>query len=357
LNQFAIAMLAWAVAIFITVTAWVLGLLETNAIEMGILVLIVLGSLLFFHISLRTGWSRRFRDPSMTLAHILVAILVALWVVSKAQEARPVLLMLFILAAMFSTLRLRQRESMIVALVAVAGYTALVVGEIALDLDERRTPLVALELAAFGALMLWTAWFGSYVSRLRRTLSQRNRELQDASERLRHLADHDDLTGLPNRRRLITQLGAAAESAHEVRPLSIAILDLDHFKNINDTHGHQIGDEVLREFSRRASMIIRGADELVRVDDTLADIGRFGGEEFMAILPDTDRQGATLAAERLRKGVTSQPFATRRGHVRCGVSIGVTSYRPGEPVHKTVARADQALYEAKDGGRNRVVAR
>ncbi len=355
LRRLRMAMLAWAVSLFITGAAWALGLLRSSYLEMGILLALVLVSLLFFHVALRSGWSKRFRDPSMTLAHILVATLVALWVISKAGEARTLLLMLFILAVLFGTFQLRQRGFMIVTLVAVSGYTAIVVRDIATGQIATSTELVVLELAGFATMMVWLAWFGSYISRLRRTLSRRNRELHEATARLQHLAEHDELTGLPNRRRLIARLEAAAQkSSRDGSGFCIAVLDLDRFKLVNDHHGHQAGDDVLSEFARRATSVLRGADWLVRVDDTVADIGRFGGEEFLAILPDTDLSGAGLAAERLRKAMADQPFTTCDGPIECTVSIGLAEHQPGEGIHRTIARADEALYAAKSGGRNRV---
>lgn len=355
IRRLRMGMLAWAVSLFITGAAWALGLLRASYIEMALVLTLVLASQLIFHVALRSGWSRQFRDPSMTLAHILFATLVALWVISTAAEARTMLLMLFIVAVLFGSFQLRHREFMLVALLAVAGYTAIVVRDILSDRLSDSTQLVVLELAGFATVMVWLAWFGSYISRLRRTLSRRNRELHEATERLRHLAEHDELTGLPNRRRLISRLEAAAEASRRGGGrFSVAVLDLDHFKLVNDRHGHQAGDEVLSEFADRATTLLRDADWLARVDDTVVDFGRFGGEEFLAILPGTDLSGARLAAERLRRKIAEKPFETCDGPIDCTVSIGVAEHRPGEEVHRTIARADQALYAAKNGGRDRV---
>ncbi len=355
LRRLQLATLAWFVSILLTGAAWALGILEVGFIEMGLLVLIVLASLLFFHLALRSGWSRRFKDPSMTLAHILFAIVIGLWIIAKAGEGRTILLTLFIMAAFFGAFQLRQREFMLVALVAVTGYTAIVTHDIVTQQITTSTQVVVLELAGFATLMVWLAWFGSYMANLRRALSRRNRELHEVSERLRHLAEHDELTGLPNRRRLIARLEAAAQkSSRDGSGFCIAVLDLDRFKQVNDHHGHQAGDDVLSEFARRATSVLRGADWLVRVDDTVADIGRFGGEEFLAILPDTDLSGAGLPAERLRKAMADQPFTTCDGPIECTVSIGLAEHQPGEGIHRTIARADEALYAAKSSGRNRV---
>ncbi len=355
LRQLRAATLGWVISLFITGIAWGLGLLRLSTVEVGIVLLVVLTSLLFFHTALRSGWSRRFRDPSMTLAHILVATLVTLWIISSAGEARTMLLMLFTLAVLFGAFQLRRGEFMLVAMVAVVGYAIIVGHDILTGQVTSSTEVVVLELVGFTTLMAWLAWFGSHISSLRRTLSRRNRELREATERLRHLAEHDELTGLPNRRHLISRLETAArDSSRGDSEFCIAILDLDQFKQVNDRHGHQVGDEVLSEFARRTSAVLRGADWLARVDDTVADIGRFGGEEFLVILPGSDLAGASLAAERLRKEISGAPFTTFSGPIECTVSIGVAQYQPGEGIHQTIARADRALYSAKSGGRNRV---
>ncbi|WP_376690397.1 GGDEF domain-containing protein [Wenzhouxiangella sp. EGI_FJ10409] len=355
LYRLRMAMLAWAVSTVLTVAAWALGLLDVGFVEMGVLVLIVLVSQLFFHVALRSGWSQRWRDPSMTLAHILVAIMVGLWIISKAGEARTILLMLFIMAAFFGAFELRHRQFMLVALVAVAGYTIITVRDLITGDIDSSSQVVILELLGFAALMVWLAWFGSHIAEMRRKLGRRNRELRELSERLRHLAEHDELTGLPNRRRLISRLEAVTEASRSSgASFCVAVLDLDHFKIVNDEHGHQAGDEVLTQLAQRATHLLRGADALLRVDDTVADIGRFGGEEFLLILPDTELSGAGLAAERLRREIGDTPFSTSAGPITCTASIGVAEYQPGEAVHRTISRADEALYAAKSAGRNRV---
>jgi len=355
LYRLRMAMLAWAVSAALTVAAWAMGLLDMGFVEMGAIVLVVLASQLFFHVALRSGWSQKFRDPSMTLVHILVAIMVGLWIISKAGEARTILLMLFIMAAFFGAFELRHRQFMLVVLVAVTGYTLITVRDLFTGNIDSSSQVVILELLGFAALMVWLAWFGSHIAEMRRKLSRRNRELRELSERLKHLADHDELTGLPNRRRLIRRLEAVAAASRSVgTPFCVAVLDLDHFKAVNDKHGHQAGDEVLTQLAQRATRFMRGADALVRVDDTVADIGRFGGEEFLLILPDTELSGAGLAAERLRHEISDTPFDTSAGPIVCTASIGVAEYQPGDAIHRTISRADEALYAAKSAGRNRV---
>jgi two-component system, cell cycle response regulator len=177
------------------------------------------------------------------------------------------------------------------------------------------------------------------------------------SDKLRHnmqlsleMAVTDQLTGLHNRRymsqHLDTQLKNSAASG---KPVSFLIMDIDYFKSVNDTYGHDTGDEVLREFANRISANIRGMDLACR----------FGGEEFVVVMPDTDISFAYTVAERLRKNVEAKPFVVTQapGEIRITISIGMASTTgAGDKAEDLLHRADQALYRAKREGRNRVIA-
>ncbi|MBA2779488.1 GGDEF domain-containing protein [Billgrantia kenyensis] len=162
--------------------------------------------------------------------------------------------------------------------------------------------------------------------------------------RLRRLSDTDDLTGLANRRRLISRLDEEiARSTRHGTPLSLMLIDLDHFKQVNDTWGHLQGDQVLTEF---ASL----SDRLLREEDI---IGRLGGEEFAVVLPLTPLVASRPLAERLRAAIAEHDFGLSPGQLTA--SIGLAEYRLGEPRDTLIDRADQSLYAAKRQGRNRVV--
>ena len=133
---------------------------------------------------------------------------------------------------------------------------------------------------------------------------------------------------------------------------SLAIIDLDHFKRINDSYGHPTGDDVLRGFAERMRACARKMDWLGRqqADTTF---GRYGGEEFLLVLPHTTLDGARICMDRFRARVQQESFATQSGPLAVTFSAGVAEHRTGEPVAATLARADAALYRAKAGGRNR----
>ncbi|MBW7931919.1 MAG: GGDEF domain-containing protein, partial [Gammaproteobacteria bacterium] len=134
------------------------------------------------------------------------------------------------------------------------------------------------------------------------------------------------------------------------RPFSICLFDLDRFKSLNDSHGHLVGDRVLTVFASRARRALRAMDAINPTRFRRA-LGRLGGEEFLAILPDTDIGGGLRCAERVREAVASQPVAD---DLQITVSAGVAEYRPGETIPELLTRADQAMYAAKRSGRNRV---
>jgi two-component system cell cycle response regulator len=190
------------------------------------------------------------------------------------------------------------------------------------------------------------------IARVRTQL--RKKRYQD---RLRHnvqlsleMAITDQLTGLHNRRymsrHLDTLIAGAGKSG---RPIAFLIFDIDHFKRVNDTYGHDIGDEVLREFASRVAANVRGIDLACR----------YGGEEFVVVMPDTEMDFACTVAERLRKSVETTPFAISRepGELNVTISIGIAaSLGDDDTAAALLHRADQALYRAKSGGRNQVVA-
>jgi len=172
-------------------------------------------------------------------------------------------------------------------------------------------------------------------------------ELQEQLQRERQRAITDPLTGLYNRLALIDQLTAAIEEVAEKKPLSVVMLDIDHFKSINDTHGHLIGDRVIRFVAQVLQKNIKGKDSAAR----------YGGEEFTLLLPETPVEGARAVAESIRKAVASAQLVRADNKKPLGqitLSAGVAGYRGEEDIMELINRADQALYRSKNEGRNRV---
>jgi two-component system, cell cycle response regulator len=185
-----------------------------------------------------------------------------------------------------------------------------------------------------------------------KTQLRRKRYMDMLRERLdssMELAVTDQLTGLHNRRYMNTQLNQHLRRARIGEdPVSVIVCDIDFFKKVNDCYGHDVGDEALKEFSNRLLQSIRPGDIACRM----------GGEEFIAILPETRGDLACSVAERIRRSVAGTPFRVRGGKERINVtvSLGVATSSKDETIETLIKRADQALYRAKDGGRNRVEA-
>ena len=183
-----------------------------------------------------------------------------------------------------------------------------------------------------------------------RDITERKRaeaELQAAKEAAEEAARRDPLTGLWHHNRILEHLiEELARSDRLGTPVSVAMVDLDHFKQINDTHGHMVGDEVLREVSRRLAEVVRVYDK----------VGRFGGEEFVVVLPGTSQAEAEAAAERIREQLSREPVATTIGPITVTASLGVVT-RQGELANDAttlLVAADTALYSSKESGRDRV---
>ena len=176
-------------------------------------------------------------------------------------------------------------------------------------------------------------------------------QLRSSFQTSLEMAVTDPLTGLYNRRYLASHLSAMFDRAFWTgRPLSVMILDIDYFKNVNDTYGHDVGDKVLQDFAERISGTVRGIDLACR----------YGGEEFLIAMPDTDLAFASVVAERLRQEIATQKFVLNGGRdeLAVTVSVGLASTEAGpedDNAQKLIKRTDEALYEAKTGGRNRVI--
>ncbi len=182
---------------------------------------------------------------------------------------------------------------------------------------------------------------------------QRTHLLQDSIEglrqetaRLTHAANTDTLTGLANRRCILDQLERLClERDGSILPLTLAMVDLDDFKAVNDQRGHLCGDRVLTSVASVLRQGLRGEDR----------VGRYGGEEFMIILDGTSLEQGVRVLDRLRKQVASVPVICKDGRVPVRMSVGIAELRPGERCTELLERADKALYQAKREGKNRVV--
>lgn len=323
-----LACLALLVCAFLDLLPWQVAIQGTA----GVATLVLL-----FYLMMRSGLNRRFRDPSLATEQTAAAILFLAYVMYYAAPVREALTLFFLLVMLFAAQRLSAARLAALSVLALLAYgTVLHLSY----LRDQGAMDVKGALTQFAVLMIALPWFaamGGYVNRLRARLSETNRSLEQAFRRMRELAARDELTGVYNRRFLMeTMTREEARAARLGASFAVCLIDVDHFKAVNDTLGHPAGDEVLRRVAAVAARGLRAADVF----------GRFGGEEFLAVLPDTERSGALLVAERMRAAVTAETQVT--------VTIGVAQSAKDD-VAAVLARADQALYRGKAAGRNRVV--
>jgi len=185
------------------------------------------------------------------------------------------------------------------------------------------------------------------LSKLNSQMLTMQRELEKKNAELQRLAYYDTLTGLLNRRAILEKLDEWLRHTRRYHGrLAVAMLDIDHFKLVNDSYGHRVGDRVLADMAGIMRRSVRTTDS----------VGRYGGEEFLIMLPNTDAAGAAIMAERVRAGIAGCPMHDADGSdFPATVSLGVAECCDGDDEDLVVGRADSALYRAKDSGRNCVV--
>ena len=291
-----------------------------------------------FYWLLRSGLNLRFKDPSMTEAQLAVSMVAVMVLVYHADAARGAFLMLFPVPLLFGVLRLRLYQLARVGGFGIFGY-AVVIALLSTYHPERvRMGVELVNLTALTTVMVFVSLMCSYISQVRVDLSH-------SLVTIRELAQRDALTGVFNRHHLMETMALEVMRCDRKarRGLVVCMVDIDHFKRINDTFGHPIGDEVLIAVGKRLADSIRSIDYLAR----------YGGEEFLVLLDiDLDDDWPTVC-ERMRVHVAALSLAAVNA-TPLSVSIGIAVYGKGDTAVSLLKRADMALYRAKDEGRNRI---
>ncbi len=294
-----------------------------------------------FYLVFRFNFNKKFADQSLTSIQLLTSIITMQYVIYFAPETRVVYAMFLLMSLMFGMLRLGTKELLMLGGLALLGYLGLSVMRF---LSNGDSALLRMDLLLWFVLAITLPSFvfmGARIRKLRTELRETSYLLK-GTENLAHI---DELTGIFNRRYL-----TAAMHNEKVRcdltggTFCICIMDIDRFKQVNDTVGHLAGDEVLKVFAQSIQKDLRDADVF----------GRYGGEEFVQILTNSTLEGGLIHAERTRNQVEQIRFPQLGHDLGITVSIGVAQYEKGEPVLHTFARADDALYQAKAAGRNKV---
>jgi diguanylate cyclase (GGDEF)-like protein len=351
LRRLKMAVASYAMWVALALNARAIGYLDISPRMAAIAVGGVVLSNLYFFVMIRTGLNRRLADPSMTFQQILVALCWALVLMTTTDAARGAMLPVYVVTILFGVFGLTTRAFIGLSAFALVSYAVVVGVEFYRAPATFDVPQEALRLTILAASLVWCSLFGSYVTRLKETLKRRNVELKEKVSNTSREATRDHLTQAYNRRYMMDSLSREKARADRVgSTFSLCIFDLDYFKRLNDEHGHLVGDKVLTEFAYLARRELRASD-LIDLDGEGRCFGRFGGEEFLCLLPSTDHVGARRCAERLRVATSRAEFHHK---VRITLSAGVAEYLPGESVTDTLRRADEALYFAKQTGRNKV---
>ena len=304
------------------------------------------GLVAIFVVLSEAHFNDRFEDHYLTIFQVGGHVALQLCFLLAAPEIGFAFLSVVFLIFGFGALRMTSQQ-------AIMAWTLTIIGLAPIFLFTS-TPIglpVATPIERIAAMLSYIltigqcAFVGLYGSTMRKMLYDRSFELKAAYKRIEELAELDELTGSSNRRSIMRMLGEEIDRAgRDGSSCSIALIDLDWFKRINDAYGHPTGDEVLRTFSITMFANIRSVDRF----------GRYGGEEFLLVLPDMEGGNAVRALDRLRMIIADLDWSAFSPGMQVTISAGVATLRPNENPDTFLARADSALYAAKARGRNRI---
>jgi diguanylate cyclase (GGDEF) domain len=309
----------------------------------------LIGALALVYVALRSGWSERFNDAGLTVLQIVIGVVGVDWGYFICGPVRSMTLFPLLLIFTFGAFSLGWRRIAALTAFALASLLGTVIalhasraGAGPPGLDDADLHLDLANVLMISIMLPALAFVAAMLSGLRAKLRAQRTALTEALLEVQRIATHDALTGLGNRRYMDQRLAEEqAISERLERPFSIALVDLDHFKRINDLRGHAGGDQVLQWFADQARTGMRNSDQ----------IARWGGEEFLVLMPGTAGAHALACVERLLQHLHA---VQEGGTMRLSFSAGVTEYRNGEMLADTIARADREMYAAKDAGRSNV---
>jgi diguanylate cyclase len=329
-------MAAWQGAQIGVVRPWAVPVIGIVALPVNLLVLVLV----------RSGWSQRRADPSLMLPQNALALCtISFAYTTIGPDDRGLVFVLLTLVMVFGMYTHTPRQTLIIGggAIALLGGIMVVLTQVDPAFYPPQSELIRFELLL--GCMPVLAYTAHKLAKWRDRLKVQRAELTQALATVQHLATRDALTGLVNRRHMQERLDEAVQrlNRHGER-FTVALIDLDHFKQINDRHGHRVGDEALAAFSQAAASVLRDSDTLAR----------WGGEEFLILFPDTQPEQACIPLLRLQSLLVSRAVSDWLPALLLSFSSGLYLHVASATLDHTLERADAALYEAKRSGRNRV---
>jgi len=309
--------------------------------------LAAVGGMVVAYLAIRSGWSRRFEDPSLTVPQMVYAVTCSAAAYALLDIGRGGVFPIVMVILMFGMFIATPRQMRAVSLYAVLLFGATMLA-LALRNPEHYPPLVEIgHFLMIATMMPAVSLLAERLGTMRQRARRQRADLAQALSRIRELATRDELTGLINRRHLRELMEQEHQrcirSGHS---FCLAVLDIDGFKALNDKHGRVVGDAVLRSVAHEGL-------RLVRVSDVFA---RWGGDRFVLLMSDTRSSLARSGVERVRGGIGAMRVAIAGGEVRITMSAGMAEHHAGETVEQTLERADRAAADAKAQGRDRALA-
>ncbi len=326
-------------------TVLAIGYMNLDTVEFLGLASISVAGFLFIALLIGVEWNLTLEDPDMAMPQMIWALTVVIITSHFALELKPVVLMSGLAMVIMGANRLNRYQQVLAGCYGLFLYMLSVFYLTNIEGLGWVTEIVL--IIAFGLVLV----FGPALNQFERSvfenlITDKNEELGKALEQIKEMAVRDELTNVYNRRHLFEVLTHEKAMADRKNyEFSVCYVDLDHFKTVNDRFGHSTGDDVLKNFARVASEIVREVDCVARI----------GGEEFVLVLSGTNQSDAVIGAQRLADGLKDKHVTRAEPRFRITASVGITQYRPGDTVQQLLDRADRALYDAKRTGRNKIV--
>ena len=335
-----LSLVAYAVLAVLQQAEVVAGLIDPS--ESALQMLFCLSGAIGFYVLVRSGASERLADPAMTAPQMAWALVGGAGSYAITGPARGAVMTLMVLTLVFGMFALSPRTARALAVAGFALLSAVMLWKSHVD-PLRYPPVVEAVHFAFGVIVLsGVSALSIRMGAMRARLKAQKADLEHALAQIHQLATQDELTGLYNRRHMGVLLEQARRAAV---PVCLVLIDLDLFKSINDAHGHQAGDAVLRRFATAGRAALRSSDALAR----------WGGEEFLLMLPGATHEQALQVVARLRTRLAEVSFDDIAPDLRVTFSAGLSRCADEQALEAALERADQAMYRAKSGGRNRTV--